>query len=127
MLKKIKSAIENSQPKKISCEACGSESLWQARRSPAWNCSVCSPPSSEAIVAQRIGPAIASEPVRTTSPTLAGSTSVSEPIAAPIAYLAGSEICECGSILFFDLPIRGRIFSVCGKCHRDIAAPKWGA
>jgi hypothetical protein len=126
MLQKIKSAVENSQPKKNSCGKCGSESLWLPRRSSQWQCWECDPPHSDAIVSTSVGGRKLAPAVRDEDPPLAGSLVATEPIKKPWLICSYKQVCSCGSYTYEELCLVSRIFRVCCKCGCDLEIePFW--
>jgi hypothetical protein len=101
---KIEISIPKHEPesihlagKKTSCEICGGENFWMAKKSDAWQCWSCSPPRSESLIAQTIPPRrIAQEASREPEwPERVDSRQAQS--YGPLIVLHPFSICRCGS------------------------------
>jgi hypothetical protein len=115
MIDQIISAIENSKTKieilipepepesthlagkKPSCEICGGENFWMAKKSDAWQCWSCSPPRSESLVAQTIPARRIAQEASRESEWPEGVDSRQAQSYGPLIVRHPFSICRCGS------------------------------
>lgn len=135
MLGRMKQAIEAStasaeieipKTKKIEsrvCEKCGSENLWQPRKSDSWECFRCNPPRTESMVAQtRLGLGLVSR-ASDGSRELQSLGSVLTRSWGPFIVAHSGPVCECGCDWTEERGTLFEVFRVCVLCKKEVSIP----